>query len=513
MLQGLYLRFAPKILPGANARVHALARTLLAAPIAGVREVVPGIVTLYLQFDPKRIPERRLRKVLRCRLQNLSLSDAANVRLIDLPVRYDGEDLGDVARQIGLTEDEVIARHSARVYTVYLIGFSPGQPYLGDLDPRLEIPRRPSPRTRVPASSLVIANSLTTIGPFVQPTGWSVLGQVLDRLYDPHRAEAVLLRPGDRVRFTPARGAAPSEPQPLELLPERPRHPFLQVHQPGLLDLVVDRGHRFSEHLGLASGGPVDSRSARLANALVGNADEAALIELNLVGPILEALASGVVAFAGWGMRPLVNGSEVESFSTLALRRGDVLSFHPTSTGVRGYLAVSGGIDSERYLGSASVSLRGRIGRPLVAGDVLGVSTPRALRPGHVFQPTRSLPSETVALRVVPGPQATSSALESLTSSSFTVTSADRVGVRLAGPAVPGGELVSEAVPIGAIQVPPGGAPILLLNDRGTTGGYAKPALLYPRDLPLAGQLRPGNQVRFSLWRQRTPLFRDMKLF
>jgi KipI family sensor histidine kinase inhibitor len=512
MRAGLYLRFASQILPDANARVHALSERLLKRPIEGITGITPGIVTLYVEFDPKRLPARRLRAHLEGELGELTPVKSESARVVEIPVRYGGEDLAEVARQTGFTTEEVIARHTAPSYTVYLVGFSPGQPYIGDVDPRLRIPRRPSPRSRVPASSLVIANSLTTIGPFAQPTGWSVLGQALVWLYDPNRSEVALLKPGDRVRFTSARGTMPPEPKHLELLPAEPRHPFLKVHESGLLDLVVDSNRSFTEHFGLSRSGPVDSRSARLANALVGNPPHAPLLEMSLTGPVLEALSAGVVVFAGWGMVPLRNDVEVEKFKSFYVRKGDILTFRPSTAGVRGYLAVPGGIDSGTFLGSASVRLRGRIGRALVAGDVLGVGSQRGARPGFGFEPRRA-PSDAVSLRIVPGPQASDESLAQLTAGCFTVTSADRVGVRFDGPAVTGGEVISEAVPVGAIQVPPGGAPILLLNDRGTTGGYAKPGILYPADLPLAGQLRPGTRVRFRLMRLRDPLYREIRLF
>lgn len=508
MHQGLYLRFAAKSPGAANARVHALAGHLLSHPLPGIAGLIPGIDTLYIEFDSKRLPAGRLRAHLECHASEVAAARREEPRVVEIPVRYDGEDLAEVAGLTGLTVEEVIARHSSPTYTVYLVGFSPGQPYLGDVDPRLRVPRRPSPRVRVPPSSLVIANSLTTIGPFAQPTGWSVLGRALVRLYDPRRAHPALLEPGDRVRFTPSQGPLPPEPEHLELLPPEPRHPFLAVYEAGLLDLVVDSARPRPEHFGLARGGPIDPRSARIANALVGNPPGTPLLELNITGPVLEALRSGVAAFAGWGMAPLLNGAEVETFESFHLREGDILSFRPTTRGVRGYLALAGGIESDRFLGSASVSLRGRIGRPLVAGDLLGLDTLRAARSGFGFRPRTGYTSqEPVVLRVVPGPQASAESLEALAAGCFTVTSADRVGVRFDGPEVPGGEVVSEAVPVGAVQVPPAGAPILLLNDRGTTGGYAKPVILHPGDLPLAAQLRPGTRVRFTLVRPRKPLY------
>ena len=162
-------------------------------------------------------------------------------------------------------------------------------------------------------------------------------------------------------------------------------------------------------------------------------------------------------------------------------------------------MAFAGGLETRHHLGSASVDLRGGIGRALVKGDVLGVAETRAVQPGRVFQPYQLADPERWPLRLLPGPQATAEALGALTRQAFTIGRADRMGVQLTGAPVPGGEVLSEAVPLGSVQVPPGGLPLLLLHDRGTLGGYAKPAVLHPADLPRAGQLRPGGRVRFRL--------------
>jgi allophanate hydrolase subunit 2 len=178
---------------------------------------------------------------------------------------------------------------------------------------------------------------------------------------------------------------------------------------------------------------------------------------------------------------------------------GDVLRFPPGRSGVRGYLALAGGIASERFLGSASVDLRGRIGRPLRAGDVLGVETPRPARAGFSFRPYAFAPGVAgpVRVRVEPGPQPDPEAFAALTAEPFRVRFGDRMGLQLDGPEVPGGELLSEPTPLGGIQIPPGGRPLVLLHDRGSIGGYVKPAIVVPGDLPKLAQLRAGEAVRF----------------
>jgi allophanate hydrolase subunit 2 len=120
----------------------------------------------------------------------------------------------------------------------------------------------------------------------------------------------------------------------------------------------------------------------------------------------------------------------------------------------------------------------------------------RSPRPGFGFRPY-AWPGDPLPLRLLPGPQASAEALAALLRAAFTVTRADRMGVHLDGPPVPGGDVLSEPTPLGAVQVTSGGAPILLLNDRGTLGGYSKPAIIHPGDLPRVAQLRPGERLRF----------------
>jgi KipI family sensor histidine kinase inhibitor len=474
--------------------VHALAVRLLEAPYPGVTDIIPGYTTLYIEFDASRVSERAVRRWAESHRE--AAIKAGPGRSIEIPVCYDGEDLSEVASRTGLSVQEVVARHSGRPYRVYAVGFTPGYPFLGLLDEALRLPRRKAPRARVPAHSVAIAGAQTGIYPLPSPGGWHLLGRALAAVYEPRRDPPFLLGPGDEVRFTASEGERLPEPDGLELIPKSPGHAVFEVIEEGLLDLLVDRGRFLAGRFGLARSGPVDARSAALANALVGNAPEAPLLELNLQGPKLRALRCGVAAFAGYGLTPLLSGTPLPPFTSFAFSEGDLVSFAPAPLGSRGYLAVAGGFAALRFWGSVSVDLTGRIGRPLERGDVLGVAALKSAVPDRAFRP-HGAPRQLETLRLVPGPQYDPEAMAALTGGSFEVRAADRMGVRLAGPAVPGGEVVSEAVPIGAVQVPAGGAPIILLNDRGTLGGYCKPALVHAADLPRLGQLRPGQLLRF----------------
>lgn len=476
--------------------MHERARGLIASAPEGVTDVVPSYASLYVEYDVDLVDARALRTWLDA---PPAAAGASTTREISVRVRYDGEDLADVADEVGLGVDEVVRRHAASPYHVYALGFTPGFPFLGELDPSLRVSRRSVPRARVPAHAVAIAGAQTGIYPLPSPGGWRLVGTTLDPVYDPHRERPFLLEPGDTVRFDPSDGPTPPEPDALELLPAEPDRPVLRVRAAGLLDLVVDGGRFMVGRFGLARSGPLDPACCELANRLLGNPADAPTLELNVHGPTLEVLDDTVVAFAGWGVAPERNGEPIEPFASFALRRGDVLAFPPAPRGVRGYLALPGGLESERFLGSASVDLRGRIGRPVRAGDVLGAAEARRPRAGFAFRPWRPEPgpSGAVKLRVAPGPQADPAAMAALTREPFHVRFADRMGLQLDGPEVPGGELLSEPTPLGGVQITTGGRPLVLLHDRGSIGGYAKPAVVVPQDLPRAAQLRPGRTVRF----------------
>lgn len=185
-------------------RVHALARRVRDSALAGVREVVPGYSALTIFFDPTSTTHARVADAVRALATTAdALEEDTTPRTHHIPVRYEGPDLGEVADRCGLRPDDVVALHSAPTYTVLLLGFAPGFGYLGPLDPRLHLPRRDTPRPRVPAGSVAIAGAQTAVYPLDTPGGWHLLGATTARLWDPERSEPALLAPGDQVRFEP----------------------------------------------------------------------------------------------------------------------------------------------------------------------------------------------------------------------------------------------------------------------------------------------------------------------
>jgi len=190
-----------------SSRVIALAAAVRRRFGALVRDAVVGYHTLTVYFDPLAVDGRWLEAELAGILEEPTpTADVGGGAAIEVPVCYGGDlgpDLESVAAQAGCTEAEVIDLHASREYRVFVVGFVPGFAYMGPVEPRLALPRRSNPRTRVPAGSIGLAAGQTGIYPMVTPGGWHLIGQTRVRPFDPARAEPVLFRPGDRVRFIP----------------------------------------------------------------------------------------------------------------------------------------------------------------------------------------------------------------------------------------------------------------------------------------------------------------------
>lgn len=203
----LVLRLGDTIDPVINRRALEIAARLRERQDAAVRDVVVGYASVTVYFDPLVMAPAVVGERLEQAERSARASRPGEPRRIAIPTVYGGDagpDLPEVAAFASCGEDEVIARHSARAYRVYLLGFLPGFPYMGLVDERIAMPRRDSPRPRVPAGSVGIAGRQTGVYPTTSPGGWRLIGRTEVALFDPERAEPAWLRPGDTVRFTPA---------------------------------------------------------------------------------------------------------------------------------------------------------------------------------------------------------------------------------------------------------------------------------------------------------------------
>lgn len=187
-----------------NLRVHHLAARLAAAPLAGIRELTPAYNSLLIHYDPLLLSYAQVETWVLQHAAPEEETAAQPARCVEIPTRYGGEygpDLEFVARHNGLTPAEVIQIHTAAEYTVYLMGFTPGFPYLGGMDERIAAPRLASPRTSIPAGSVGIAGQQTGIYPLASPGGWQLIGRTAIPLFNPHAEAPCLLSPGDHLRF------------------------------------------------------------------------------------------------------------------------------------------------------------------------------------------------------------------------------------------------------------------------------------------------------------------------
>jgi KipI family sensor histidine kinase inhibitor len=529
----LLIEFGDEVDQALNARVHALARALGARPYAGLGEAVPTYRSLLLHYDAVRLAYDQVVLLARDALSRADRADRSLSRVVDVPTCYGadcGPDLEHVALHSGMSQQDVIDLHSSTLYPVYMLGFSPGFPYLGGLAPAIATPRLASPRTRVPAGSVGIAGTQTGIYPIATPGGWQIIGRTPLRLFDPRRDTPALLQPGDRVRFVPI------DPRRFEALWQQewgttedtldagpaPGTGGLEVIEPGLLTTVQDLGRRGYEASGVPVAGAVDAFALRAANCLVGNPPGAAGLEITIAGPVLRATSACIIAVGGADLGLRVNGQPLPPWISAYVRRGWTIEFAGRRNGCRAYLAVAGGISLPAVMGSRATYLAagfgGLGGRALQTGDILPLAPVAAgdhlaARAGRRL-PERLLPAyaDRPVLAVIAGPQDDAFSLEGTEAfyrGEYQVSpTADRMGYRLHGPQIahqdrpgttPGG-VISDGIPLGAIQVPADRQPIVMMADRQTTGGYAKIAVVASADIPLLAQCLPGkSSVRFEL--------------
>ncbi|MFE6484432.1 biotin-dependent carboxyltransferase family protein [Streptomyces sp. NPDC088747] len=284
----------------------------------------------------------------------------------------------------------------------------------------------------------------------------------------------------------------------------------LSVVRAGVLTTVQDQGRPGHAHLGVPRSGALDGPAAALANRLVGNAAEAAVLETTLNGCALRPRSAFLAAVTGAPCPVTVDGRPAPWGAPVHVPAGATLDVGTARAGLRSYVAVSGGVAVEPVLGSRSTDLLSGLGPPpLTDGMVLPMGSPGTVHARVDVVPHPGPPSELV-LRVTLGPRDdwfTAQALRTLTTRAYRVSAAsNRIGLRTEGPslerAVPG-ELPSEGMVLGAVQVPPDGRPVVFLADHPTTGGYPVVAVVRPADLPAAAQAVPGTPVRFTAVRRR----------
>ena len=534
----------------------ALHRSLEAAGLPGLVELVPAARTVLISFDPRRTGAEALEEAIR----GLERTDSSTgeAREVTIDVRYDGEDLAEVAELLSVSPAEVIARHQAATWQVAFAGFAPGFGYLAGDDELFDVPRRSSPRTRVPIGAVALAGEFTGVYPRSSPGGWQLIGRTEARLWDLDRQPPALFVPGTIVRFVEAEresvdlgagagaddasasassaavearsseaveagSSAAAETDSSAAAGDAENAPgnatsaaghAVEVVRPGLQLLIEDLGRPGFNSMGVSGAGAADRTALRRGNRLVGNAESAAGLESFGGGAVLRVIGDGVAAVTGAAGSITVTGADGTIHrprlgEAFAIADGDELELGGTDQGARRYLALRGGIDVDTALGSASTDTLAGLGpAALDRGSRLSLHDPRTAP--HLVDPhPRSecalpRPGQTVTMTVTLGPREdwfTSAGIETLLSQEWTVThESDRVGLRLSGQVAleraRTGELPSEGAVTGALQVPPNGQPVLFGPDHPLTGGY--PIIASVDDVDFAAQLPPGVRLRFT---------------
>ena len=439
--------------------------------------------------------------------------DAPPARLHTIPCAFDGPDLDEVAALTGCSRDEVVALLTAAPLTVSVVGFSPGFAYLEGLSPALAgIPRRARPRPAVPAGSVALANGHAAVYPTASPGGWQLVGRTGARLFSLDGPPYALLSPGDRVQFSAVAAGSTIEAPRLgwqSWAPPPGARAVFEVLAPGLRAVVQDGGRRGVAAEGVPAAGAADPVSYALANGLAGNAPGAPVLEITGGGTRLRALGPCHAAVVGAAPEVRLDGSAGSFAGRLVpLEAGQLLEIGALRRGCRTYVAVAGGFLGLEVFGSRSSDELSGLGRgPLAPGAILSAGAWAPPLGDHLAAGAATeLPtSGLVELRVVPGPHAErfdAGVLERVGAAAYRVANdSNRVGLRLRAEedvdwGTVRGELDSQPMVMGAVQLPPGGEPIVLGPDHATLGGYPVPAVVIAADHGLLGQCGPGTPVR-----------------
>lgn len=278
----------------------------------------------------------------------------------------------------------------------------------------------------------------------------------------------------------------------------------------GFLTTIQDAGRVGYQESGVTPAGAMDARSLKLANILAGNEPGEGALEITMMGPMFTFTSDNVIAVTGGNLGPKINGKDIPMYQAVRAKKGDAMSFSGMRSGIRAYVAFAGGLDVPVIMGSKSTHLKSKLGgyegRRLETGDTVEFAAPRTELPNFDKRRIKAEDFKNdVTLRVVMGPQDdcfTENGIAAFLGTEYTLTNeADRMGLRFEGQEighVNGGDIITDGIGFGAVQVPSHGRPIIMMADHQTTGGYTKIASVISVDLPKAAQLRPGSRVRFE---------------
>ncbi|MBN8676656.1 MAG: 5-oxoprolinase subunit PxpB [Chitinophagales bacterium] len=488
-------------------------------PFAGWVENVPAYASLTVFYQREKIAVsesisafEQVRQWLHSKLANENPNLTLPTQVLRIPVCYEAPfapDLDFMADFHGVSREALIALHQQDTYKVYMMGFLPGFAYMGAVDEKLSTPRKSTPRARVPAGSVGIAGRQTGIYPFDTPGGWQIIGKTPLKMLDWGKSDPFLLKTGDLVQFYAISKETFEQWEQTEhgaatFLPDLAAADAL-VLKPGPYSTIQDLGRTGFRAYGVPVGGAMDTFSHQKANALLGNAAQAATIECTMGGLVLQWQKTTKIALAGAGTT-FINGQNISLEQVYEVTAKDVLEIRFHQSGLRCYLAVEGGFDSPSILNSKSMNPLIGIGAPLKKGDALYVDRNSArATPEKTDWPGTAY---TARIRVYRGPEFEWLSPESQArffTQNYTMSHRfDRMGCHVQSDPLTFSatrELLSTAVAPGTIQCTPAGQLILLLQDCQTVGGYPRVGQIAAVDLPKVAQWVPGEKRIFTMGR------------
>lgn len=285
----------------------------------------------------------------------------------------------------------------------------------------------------------------------------------------------------------------------------------IKIMNGGFMTTIQDMGRYGYQETGMAVSGVMDTRAASLANILVGNDENEAVIEVTMMGPTMEFTEDNLIAVTGGNLGAVIDGNPIPTYQAVPVRAGQTLKFMGLKSGARAFIAFAGGLDVPVVMGSKSTNLKSRIGglegRKLAAGDEIAFCEPKKWLPNMSKRtlPAPDFSAKEHTLRVILGPQNDhfmQRGIDTFLNSTYTITNEyDRMGCRMEGNLIrhkDGGDIITDGISFGAVQVPSHGNPIVMMADHQTTGGYTKIANVISVDLPILAQCMPGHKIRFQ---------------
>ncbi|MFY7838842.1 MAG: 5-oxoprolinase subunit PxpB [Lacibacter sp.] len=513
-------------------------------PFPGFVETVPAYNTLAVYYNPVEVEQTAasiaasVEEAVRNIIANTESPTVSNtMQLIEIPVCYDEEfapDLIETADNLQLSKEELIQLHCSKPYHVYMLGFTPGFPYMGKVDEHLVTKRKQQPRLAVAPGSVAIAGEQTGIYPFATPGGWNIIGRTPLQLFDAKRTNTFLLKAGDEVRFKSITKDAFESYLPSDVPVGREsknnithltktsdaNKPIIQVEQCGFLTTLQDTGRNGYLQFGVSKGGAMDNYATQLANVLVGNHLHEAVMEITQSPHRFLFTADTVIAFAGGGLQPETEQQLLPLHQPLFIAAGTVVHCKQQLPGFRLYIAVAGGFAADEFLQSSSTDLLikagGFDGRPLKKADILLQKNKysklqqqmlHVLKDGASIEILQTKQSSTdKVIRVIEGVEwnyLTDASATNFTQQAFTVTQqSNRMGYRLKTETLQTNQscdIVSSPVTQGTVQLTSSGEIIVLMADAQTVGGYPRIAQVCAADLSLLAQKKPGDTIQFQI--------------